>query len=97
MSALAEGALWAALGELLAFALLSRCQRHRQRGPWYYAEGPLPPTSPSLAGSRFSSGHPDGQYPTRAVSGWVCALDPCLRHPHMVPLHISRTTGRGIP
>lgn len=74
VSASAEGALWAALREGLAFALQSRCQRHRQRGPWHPAEGPS-----SLAGSRFSCGHPDGQCPTLAVSGGIRA---CARLQH---------------
>lgn len=36
----------------------------------------------SLAGSRVSCGHPDGQYPTLSVSGWVRALDLVYSTPH---------------
>lgn len=40
------------------------------------------PPLPSLVGSRSSCRHPDGQYPTLAVSGWVRALDLVYSTPH---------------
>lgn len=94
MSTLAEGALWATLGGPLAFALLSRCQRHRQRGPWYYAEGP--PPSRALRDFESLVGTPTASIPHSQSPGgyarWTLSTAP-----HMAPLHISRTTGRGIP
>lgn len=85
VSALAEGALWAALPELLAFALPSPCQRHRQRGPWYPAEGPSPHAAElygELGEPRFSCGYLDGQYPTLAVSGRGTRSCPVYSTPH---------------
>lgn len=83
---MAEGALWAALPELLAFALPSPCQRHRQRGPWYPAEGPSPHAAELYGGwggePRFSCGYLDGQYPALAVSGRGTRSCPVYSTPH---------------
>lgn len=78
VSALAEGALWATLGGPLAFALLSRCQRHRQRGPWYYAEGPPLPEPCGISSLLWAPRRPVSH--TRSLRVGTRA-GPCLQHP----------------